>query len=284
MLLPSGLSAYSFRVDNWGANPATTFGTLLTSNASANAYGSYSTLIADTSITQDCYWMHVQVHSGATSASARNTIIDIAVDPAGGTSFVDILRDIVCGDSPSPTAAGTKSYVFPYFIRAGSELGARIKCSVASATCRVAVKLYGQPSHPQNVPVGASYQSLATFSNSNGSSFTPGNAADGTWVDLGATTKPLWWWQLGHQIDNGTITAEYTYIEVAFGDATNKHIFMKAMHGGTTGEVAAPVTNSHITTAECYFPVPAGVNVYVRGRCNNAPDTGYNAAVIGIGG
>jgi hypothetical protein len=32
------------------------------------------------------------------------------------------------------------------------------------------------------------------------------------------------------------------------------------------------------------MPVPAGVNIYIRGRCNGAPDTGYNATVIGIGG
>lgn len=283
MLMPSGLSGYAFKVDNWGANPATTYGSLVTAGT-VNAYGSYTSLIAGSSVTEDCYWIHVVVHSGAASASARNAILNLALDPAGGTSFADFLADLVIGDSPAPTAPGLKSYVFPYFIKAGSSIGARIKSSVASSTLRVSVRLYGQPTNPLACPIGATYEAFASFSASNGSSFTPGNAADGTWVSLGTTTKPLWWWQVGYQIDNGTITAEYTYIEVAFGDSTNKHTIMKLMHGGTTAEVAAPVTDSHITTAECYFPVPAGVTIYVRGRCNNAPDTGYNASVIGIGG
>ena len=39
---------------------------------------------------------------------------------------------------------------------------------------------------------------------------TPGNAADGTWTSLGTTSRDLWWWQVGYQIDNTVVTAEYT--------------------------------------------------------------------------
>lgn len=284
MLHTGNMTGYSFRVDNWGTDPATTYGTLLTANATPNSEGAYSTLIADTSITSDCYWMHVMVHTNSATTAARNVLLDLAVDPAGGTSFTNIISNIVVGDAPAPTAAGLKSYIFPYYIKAGSELGARIQSSIASVTSRVAVRLYGQPTNPLMVPRGTISQTMGTITNSNGQSFTPGNAADGSWVDLGATSYPMWWWQLGYQIDNGTITAEYTYIEVAWGDASNKHTILKTTHGGTTAEVAAYITDSHLIMCEAYMPVPAGANIYIRGRCNNAPDTGYNATVIGIGG
>jgi hypothetical protein len=284
MLFPGLLSGFNFRVDNLPATPVINTGTTLTANATPNTEGAYATLIADTAVTQDCYWMYVNINSGNAATSARNMLLDIAVDPAGGTSFTNILSNIVCGEAPGFSQAGRRSFAFPYFIKAGSEVGARIQSSVASATTICVIRLYGNPTNPLAVPVGAISQTFGTITNSNGNAFTPGNSADGTWVDLGTTSTPLWWWQVGWQIDNGTITAENTYIEVAFGDGTNKHQIIKTQHYGTTSETVGSSLDSHITFAECYMPVPAGVNIYIRGRCNGAPDTGYNATVIGIGG
>lgn len=284
MLLPGGLSAYNFTYDNWGTNPANSIGTSVTPGAS-NVEGSWTQVASSANIAQDCYWIYMQVHSGATATAAKNHLLDIGVDPAGGTSYVAIISNIVCGAAPSLTQAGNREFVFPYFIKAGSSVAVRIQGSNATAgTVRVPMRFYGQPTNPNAVPVGNISQTMGTITNSRGPSFTPGNAADGSWVDLGATSNPLWWWQLGYQIDNGTITAEYTYIEVAWGDATNKHTMFKMMHGGTTSETCGLAAQTHLLPCAAYNPVPAGANIYVRGRCNNAPDTGYNAVVVGIGG
>src|SRR3990170_1922689 len=92
--------------------------------------------------------------------------------------------------------------------------------------------------------------------------------------------------QLGYQIDNTVMTAEYTYIELGYGDASNKHVILRLLHGATaTGagaEGIGEIMDAHLI--EGYWRVPAGSNLYVRGRCNNAPDTGYNADAVGIGG
>lgn len=284
MLHVPGLSAYNFRYDNWGTNPAATPGTSVVPGAS-NAEGSWTQVASSANIAQDCYWIHVQVSNGSTSAAAKNHLLDIGVDPAGGTTYAAIISNIVCGTSPALTAAGIKEFLFPFFIKAGSSVAARVQGSNATAgTVRVSVRFYGQPSNPQAVPVGNIAQTFGTITNSNGTSFTPGNAADGTWVSLGTATTPLWWWQLGHQVDNATITAEYTYIDVGVGDGTNKRIIQRIMHGGTTAEIAARVLGNKTAIPEAFCPVPAGAEIWVRGRCNNAPDTGYNATVIGIGG
>lgn len=148
----------------------------------------------------------------------------------------------------------------------------------------VGIRFYGQPDHPENVPVSQYSETLGTITNSQGVSFTPGNAADGTWVSLGTTTLAMWWWQIGYQVSNSVITTERTYIEIAYGDATNKHLIMRLLHIGNTNEEITSTLNENLMPWACYCPVPAGTNIYIRGRCENAPDTGYNGVAIGIGG
>jgi hypothetical protein len=284
-MLYSGLPCgFAFKYDNWGANPATTYGTLVAGNASANVEGAWTQLASSANVAQDCYWMEVIIHSSAVTAVQINGLLDIGVDPAGGTSYSSIIANIIAGQSPAvTTAGGPKQYLFPFFIKAGSSIAARYQNSAGGNNARVAIRLYGQPTNPLANPVGAFSQTFGTITNSSGPTVTPGNAADGSWVDLGAAASNLWWFQVGHQINNATVTAEYTYIETAWGDASNKHSMHKYLHGGTTAEVSNMLINpdSHV---QSFMPVPSGANIYCRMRCNNAPDTGYNVTVIGVGG
>lgn len=284
MLSPIGLSGYLFTYDNWGADPSATFGTSVTPGAS-NAEGSWTQVASAANIAEDVLWMYLQVHTGATSANAKNQLLDIGVDPAGGTSYSAIISNLQVGDSPSLTVPGNREHVFPFLIRAGSSVAVRVQGSNATAgTVRVPVRFYGRPTQREHVPVGMFSQTFGTITNSSGQSFTPGNAADGAWTDLGSVTNPLWWFQVGYSIDNTAVSAEYTYIEVAWGDASNKTSMFKMMHGGTTGETCGLAAQTQLLACAAYNPVPAGANIYIRGRCDNAPDTGYHATVVGIGG
>jgi hypothetical protein len=276
-------SAQSFTYDNWGANPSATIGTSVVPGAS-NAEGSWTQIASSANIAQDIYGIYLQIHTGATSAAAKLHVLDIGVDPAGGTSYSAVITDLVCGESPSLAVAGNREHYFPFYIKAGSSVAVRISGNAATAgTVRVAARFYGYRSRPEYFPVGTFSESFGV-SGTSGTSITPGNAADGSWVSIGTTTNPLWWWQLGYQINNGTITAEYTYLELAWGDGSNKHTIFKVMHGGTTGETCGLAAQTSLLWHAAYQPVPGGVNIYVRGRCNNAPDTGYQVGVIGIGG
>ncbi|MGE3690242.1 MAG: hypothetical protein AB7F98_02540 [Novosphingobium sp.] len=284
MLYPSGLSAFAFTYDNWGANPSSTPGTSVVPGAT-NAEGAWTQIASSANISQDCYWLYLQVHSGATSAQAKNHLLDLGIDAAGGTGYTPFFDNLVVGASPALTVAGNREFLFPVFIPAGASVAVRMQGSNATAgTVRVMAKFYGQPTKVLASPRGAFSQTFATIAGSNGTGFTPGNAADGAWVDLGSASRNLWWFQLGYQIDNSTITAEYTYIDVAWGDATNKQNMFRVMHGGTTGETCGLAAQTQLLFCAACNPVPAGANIYIRGRCNNAPDTGYNASVVGIGG
>lgn len=275
-----------FTLDNFGTNPGATPGTSVTPGIS-NAEGSWTEIISDTNLTEDTYgfFLRVSDNAVATPTTGKNFLLDIGTDPAGGTSYSAIISNIVCGSAGPITAAGGHSFFFPMFIKAGTAIAARIQGSHGTATAsRVGIKLYGKRSASDVFPVGSFSETIGTITNSNGVSFTPGNASDGSWTSLGTTTNPMWWWQIGYQIDNGTITAEYTYIELAYGDGSNKHIICERMHQGTTSEQTGSVLNPQLIFMEAYCPVPAGATIYIRGRCLNSPDTGYNAVAIGIGG
>lgn len=277
-------SAHAFTYDNWGTNPASTIGTSVVPGAS-NAEGNWTQVATSGNIAQDVVAFYMQVHTGATSAAQKSHLLDVGVDPAGGTSYTAIISNLVCGCSPSLSQAGNREFFFPLRIPAASSVAVRIQGSNATAgTVHVPMRFYGQPSAPYTLPFGTFSETIGTITNSSGVSFTPGNAADGSWVSLGATTNPMWWWQLGYQIDNATITAEYTYIDLAWGDASNKHRIFRMMHGGTTSETCGLAAQTQLLWHAAYQPVPAGTNIYVRGRCNNAPDTGYNAVAVGVGG
>lgn len=283
MLLPAGLTGYALTYDNWGANPSSTIGTLVTPGAS-NAEGSWTQVASSGNIAQDCYWIYLRIGDNNTANNSKPQLLDIGVDPAGGTSYTAVISNLVMGMASSATV-GYKTFCFPLFIKAGSSVAVRIQGANATAgTVRVGVKFYGQPTRPENVPVGTIAQTFGSITNSNGTSFTPGNAADGAWVSLGTANAPLWWWQLGVQIDNGSQSTHYTYIDLAVGDATNKQIIKRHIFVSTTNEANFDMLSSNVNFMDCYWPVPAGAELWVRGRNFAAPVTGYNATVIGIGG
>jgi hypothetical protein len=270
---------------NWGTNPSANHGVSVTPGASG-AFGSWTSIAIPAVVTEDIYWMDLLLHT-LSGTGNRQIKFDIGVDPAGGTSYTTIIPNVLAGSPPTgPGGAGIGFNVaFPIFIKAGSQIAIRVANGNATAgTIRVALRIRGRPSNPETALRGTIVENLGYVAGSIGTTFTPGNAADGTWQLLGTTVQPLWWWTLCHGVNNGTVTQEYTYIDLAFGDASNKHTIKKLLYAGTTAEVNADFSKTNLIFSECYCPVPANTNIYVRGRCDGAPDTGYHACAIGIGG
>jgi hypothetical protein len=281
-LFVPGLSRFDFTFDNLGVDPSTNLGTSVIPGAS-NAEGSWTQVASAANVAQDIYGLWIRVSDGVTGSQAKPHLLDIGIDPAGGTAYVQEIANICCGNSSVAGNGGGHEFYFPYFIKAGSSVAVRIQGANATAgTVRVQIKLYGFPTRPELVPKGSFSETIGTITNSNGVSFTPGTSADGTWVSLGTTAKAMWWWQIAYQLDNATVTNEQTYIDLAHGDATNKHIIQRIMHSGLTTEDIRSLI--HTNLIEGYCEVPAGAEMWVRGRANSAPDTGYNAVAVGIGG
>ena len=267
---------------NFVATSATP-GTSVTPGAS-NAEGTFTQIF--TQQTADSLGIYLRVSDGATSTAAKPQLLDLGIDPAGGTSYGAIINNIVCGASAAMTASGAgQRFFFPLRIPSGSTVAVRIQGANATAgTVRIGARLYQGQSRPWGIPVGQYAETVGTITNSNGVSFTPGNNVDGTWVSLGTTSQDLWWWQLCYQVDNGTITAETARIDLGAGTTGNQRVIQSRFHVGTTGETCGDPFSWNLIWHEGFHPIPAGTEMWIRGRCENAPDTGYNGVAIGIGG
>lgn len=281
LIVPTG-PTWGWQYHNGGTNPSATPGTSVTPGAS-NSEGSWTQIASAANIAFGVWGIWLSVSGGNTTGTDKSHLLDIGIDEAGGTNYTAILSNLVCGQSQAGST-GCNEWYFPLNIPAGSTVAARVQGVASTAgTVRVFAMFFGKPSHPELLPRGEVTETIGTITNSGGVGFTPGNASDGTWQSLGTTTRNLWWWQLGAQISNGTITAQYTWVDLAYGDATNKDFIIRAfplsIYG--TAEIAAQPFNHHMLQGFCH--VPAGSTIYVRGRCSTAPATGYNAVAIGVG-
>jgi hypothetical protein len=247
--------------------------------------GSWSEVIADSLVTDDVYAVRmVFINDAHVTGAVHEQLIDLGVDPAGGTSYAAIINNIMIG---RPSVLGDNQlypveFVFPFYIKAGSAIAMRGIGDSAGETFRPFVELYMQPFSPELMLRGQHSETIGTVSGSDGVSITPGgSAAKGSWVSLGTTSKDLWWWQVGMQVSNATVAGGETLIDLAFGDGTDftyilkDHIFL--------------ADTSESSGAHCYnygyCPVPAGSDIYARAAATNAsPSTGFQVLAYGVGG
>jgi hypothetical protein len=261
--------------------PSTTPGTSVTPGAS-NTEGSWTQIASGGNIAYDVYLILLWVSGGNSSSAQKNHLLDIGIDPAGGTSYVERIANIVCGASDAAIAGGRWFY-FPFFIKAGSSVAVRIQGDNATAgTVRVGMAFYGLPKNPELIKVAQYSETIGTITGSAGVSFTPDNSgAEGSWVSLGTTTRPLWFWQLCVGISNATITSLMYHTDLAVGDATNKHMIIENQPlfiRGTAETIGNPLN------VNGYWEVPAGGTLYVRGSCSGTAVTGFHAVAVGLGG
>lgn len=283
MLFAPEPNYFGFNTSNWDATPSATMGGLVTSGGTVDTESATPLVLrTGAQMTQDCCLVELVIHT-TSGTGARNILMDFGYDPAGGTSYTWVVQNLVVSGAMTPALSGGTKFTFPLRIPAGSQVACRIQCSQVSITQRVMAKFWGLPSNPLAFKCAQYCDTIGTPSGSNGQSFTPGSTAWGSYADLGALSRPAWFWQLSYGVNNATITAEYAYIQLAWGDASNKHEIVTLVHVGNTGELVADWAAAGKSIA-CYCPVPAGANIYVRGYCNGAPDTGYNALAHAFGG
>ena len=294
MLLVPCINRFGWSYDNWGANHTTSSGTSVTPGAS-NVWGSWTEIGPDASITNDVCLMELCVTGGSTAGQDKSQLIDIGIDTAGGTTYVSIFGDtatagqaatkgIICGSTGGIGTQGPdQTFVLPIRIPAGSAIAVRVQGSNATAgTVRVMGKYWGKPSRPESVFRGQAAEIVGTITNSGGVSFTPGNAADGSWTSLGTTTRANKWWQLGVQCSNAVTGGAYYYFDLAYGDGSNYVQILRDARFTSTSEMIRH-SFSMAMLVESFCEVPAGATMYVRGRCNTGPDAGWNAVAVGVG-
>lgn len=253
------------------------FGTSIT--PAENAYGSYTSILSAASITEDCYWIEVNINSNTVSAAARDALVTIGVDSSGGTSYVDLIPHLLGSNASYHGNNQTgMNYSFPLFIKAGSQLAAKASVNNATVgTLRVSVKLYGAPSRPEAIWHGSAVEAVGVVTaTSKGTDITAGTTSEGSWTSLGTTTGRCAYWQLGGGINNSATSNFQYHLDIATGDGSNKiPILQDVSFVTTTSEMCS------LFQGPGWMDVPAGGTIYARAQCSSTGQT-ISVAAYGV--
>jgi hypothetical protein len=247
--------------------------------------GSYAQVLSAANVSKDVFGLQIQFSSNAVSSAARDTIVDVGVDPAGGTSYSVLIPSLLAScAAPSIGATGCGiNYYFPLYIKAGSAVAVRASVNNATVgTLRCGIRVYGAPRDRRNVSVG--YKVIAygvTTGTSSGTSVTPGTTSEGTWTSLGtvASGDSPWFWQYGVGVNQATITAVGYTGDLGVGDASNKVIVGEdRVWQGTTTEQ----WYDNGVAVGCAYQAKAGDIVYGRMQCSGTAVSGLSMAAWGV--
>ena len=277
-LFVPGPNVWGWSFDSRTDRPSATDGTSTTPGN--NSKGSYSSaIVSSANMAFDAWWIEVFISSGAGSAAARDTLVDIGMDPAGGTSYSVLIPDLL-GSSSAPYATfGGHSYAFPLHVPAGAQLAARSSVNNATGgTPRVAIAVYGAPSNPEMCWKGRSVQALGITSGSSaGTSITSGTTSDGSWTSLGTLTDDAHYFECGFGISNSAMAALGYHLDVGCGVSTGDVVVIQDCCASTTA--AEQVTKF---SRGRFADIAEGLNVYGRMQCSGTADTGLSMAAYAV--
>lgn len=276
--VPVGANSFGLTLPSWGTTrPAAANGTSVT--PAVGSKGSWAQLGSD--LVDDTYGLLININSNSASAASRNTVVDIGVDEAGGTSYTVRIPDLLAGGAPTYSTGGSGQwYYFPLFIPAGSSVAARSQGSVTTAH-RVGCVHLQRPMNQSSVRVGSYVEALGITAPA-GTSVTPGTTSEGTWTSIGTTTNRCWWWQAAIQVPTADTSwnAAAIHVDVAVGNGTDFDVIIQDMAVVTS--TAEAIVNPPLT-AGVEWDVPAGSTIYMRAQHSGTLDT-YTGAVYGLGG
>ena len=249
-----------------------------------NAYGSYTQLIAGASVTDDVYGIWININAMAVSGSARDALVKIGVDPAGGSSYTDFVVDLSgsCAGAANGTGLGGIVYYFPLRVRAGTSIALAASVNNGTVgTCSAWCWLKSKQSHPERARIGSFVRTFgSTLASSSGTALTPGTNAKGSYVQLGsALVEPLWFWQIGVFNNNAVGNNNPLAFDLALGTASNKRIVIADLP-----IIANTAEALHYVSLGAEAVGAPGDLVYARAAAQGAPSTGWSAAAYGIGG
>ena len=169
------------------------FGTQVASGVS-NADGSAVSVLS--ALAHDVEYL--QIVLGTVTASSgidNNALMDILIDPAGGTSWSVLIPSLGVGGLTAPVFGAAPVppsgfYDFPIWIPAGASIGAQARCAAASLqTLSVMMRASGGNANPASWWCGQRVSAIGTdAANSRGTAHTSGASGSfSSWANFGST-------------------------------------------------------------------------------------------------
>lgn len=269
-----------------GTRPQGTFGTSVTPTQNNLAGATYTPLLAGAAVTYDAWEVLLCINSVNIAAAARDAMITLGVDPAGGSAYVDAIAELVCGPAGSYSGAASNGapvyFRFPYRIAAGSSVAVKASVNSANLTAiNVCCELRGQPKRPDATYAGTYVDALGTVpASSRGTLVTPGTASEGAWTQIGTLTRSCRWLEWGYGIDDSTMSNNTLSVDIAIGNASDKRIVVYNAFVLTAGNEAVGKA-----AQGAYVDGVAGDIVYARSQVGpSAADSNNSVAVYLVGG
>jgi hypothetical protein len=283
-LLVPGIDEFGSVLNSHDVRPAANIGITIT--PAQNSKGSYAEYIDGALVTFDVYGIEINFNTNSRSAAIGNTLVDIGIDPAAGTTYQVVIPNLSATHA-CPLNVGQSGfwYYFPLFVPAGSSIAARASIDNATVgTLRSLIRLFGEPRYPEAVRVGRRCEAVgAVTATSEGTVVVAGGASEGTWTSVGTLARDAWWFQLGVCASDTSLSAGTCFWDMAVGDATNKRIISqpicRTMVTGT-GEEFSMLNQMY----GCCLDAKAGQTVYVRGQHSGTPDTDVTCIAYAVGG
>lgn len=248
----------------------------------ANADGDPVALLS--ALAHDCEYLVLAISGMGGSAINSSALLDLLVDPAGGTSWSVLISDLLAGFTAPVDYDGTGNlavplmYHFPLWIKAGTSVGALARCTNGSAfanTPRVIAYAAGGNKNPASWWCGQKVETVGTFdtANSLGQAHTPGaSGAFSSWTSLGsATAARSGALQYGVQGPGGTSATGRVY-RFEFGAGSNQ-IGPCLYRGLGTLEVG-----THFFPGPVFCDIPAATQMQVRAACGGASPQSLDCA------
>lgn len=279
MLFVPGHS-WNFTLSNVsGTRPAAAWGTVITPGTGGTK-GAWAQVFTGAQVSTEIFGILIHINNNASSATTRNALVDIGIDPAGGTAYTVRIPDLIGGHA-APTTLGGIYYYFPLYIPAGSSVAVRAVGTVAT-TFNVNLTVYGKPRRPDAVMCGQKVTAFgATLASATGTTVTAGTTAEGAWTQLGtATTYPIWWWQCGMTCVDTTMSANVHAMDISTGDATNKDIVLENALAIFT---AAEQNTMLPAVVPAFDRTSTGSLVYGRVQCSGNADSALSMMAYGLG-
>ena len=190
LILPRGPS-WASCTTNLSGTPSATPGTAVTAGAN-NADGTAVSAIA--AIAHDVEHLVIGIAGFQTSGGNGKTLLDVLIDPAGGSTWnaTPLIGDLLAGCSPvlSTIVSFSPVYEFPLWIKSGASIGLQARTAHTAALAgQVVIKAIGGNANPGTWWCGKTVDSIAiTAASSKGTDHTPGNTGTfSAWTNLGST-------------------------------------------------------------------------------------------------
>lgn len=269
-LIVSSSPSWTYCTTNHAATPNTnTFGTTVTSGTS-HSDGSDYTLVS--SLSHDVEFIHVIANGFGQIVNNHSVLLDIMTDPAGGTSFISLIDDLLVGWS---SGGFSINYSFPVWIPSGSSIGARARSASGNTSDgSVLVIAMGGNANPSSWWCGQGVESVGVVAaSSRGTLHTAGNSGSySSWADLGSV--------LTNDCRAIQFAAHGEY-DTSGGDLSYYFDF------GIAGEAFGPKIIRSTTSANqglmmptgpIFRSIPSGTQLQIRGTCSGTAASNNLAA------